>query len=208
MIDFSADFPSAFGAFVTTSILIELTPGPNMGYLAIVALTQGRRAGFAAVAGVLLGLSIIGAAAAFGVAALIQASPLIYKGLRYAGIAFLLYLAWEGWRGGDTQYIAEQGLTAQFLRGLTSNMLNPKAAVFYVAVLPEFVDAARPVFAQAVTLTVAYVLVATIIHATIVVLAGSLRPWLSGGEKEVFVRRALSLALAGFAFWFAITTAQ
>ncbi len=208
MFDFAFQFPPAFSAFLITSILIELTPGPNMGYLAIVALTQGRRAGFAAVAGVFLGLSIIGAAAAFGVAALIQASPVVYNGLRYAGIAFLLYLAWDGWRGGYAEEDGTQGLMPQFLRGLTSNILNPKAAVFYVAVLPEFVDAAQPVLAQTVILTIAYVLVATVIHASIVALAGSLRPWLSGGEKEVLVRRTLSVALACFAIWFAVTTAR
>ncbi len=208
MIDIAFQFPAAFSAFLITSILIELTPGPNMGYLAIVALTQGRRAGFAVVAGVFLGLSIIGAAAAYGVATLVQASPLIYDGLRYAGIAFLLYLAWEGWRGGGAEEDGTQGLMPLFLRGLTNNILNPKAAVFYVAVLPEFVDTAQPVLAQTIMLTITYVLVATVIHGLIVALAGSLRPWLAGGEKEVFVRRSLSVALACFAIWFAVTTAR
>ncbi len=208
MTDMAFSFPTAFSAFLITSILIELTPGPNMGYLAIVALTQGRRAGFSAVAGVFFGLTIIGIGAAFGVTALIQASPVIYDGLRYAGILFLLYLAWDGWRGGDKEENGTHGLRAQFLRGLTSNILNPKAAVFYVAVLPEFVAPARPVLAQTIVLTITYVLVATAIHGTIVLAAGSLRPWLSGGEKEVFVRRSLSLALACFAIWFAINTSR
>ncbi len=208
MIDFPEYFPRAFSAFLIASILIELTPGPNMGYLAIVALTQGRRAGFAAVAGVFFGLSVIGMAAAFGVAALIQASPMIYNSLRYAGIAFLLYLAWEGWRGDGKEENGTQGLKAQFLRGLTSNVLNPKAAVFYVAVLPEFIEPAKPILAQTVILTATYVLVATVIHGSIVALAGSLRPWLSGGTKELVVRRVLSAALAAFAIWFAFNTAR
>jgi threonine/homoserine/homoserine lactone efflux protein len=208
MTDLAPYFPPASGAFLITSILIELTPGPNMGYLAIVALTQGKRAGFSAVAGMFFGLAIIGIGAAFGIAALIQASPAIYNGLRYAGILFLLYLAWAGWRGEAKEEDGTHGLTAQFLRGLTSNILNPKAAVFYVAVLPEFVSPARPVLAQTIILTITYVLVATGIHGSIVLAAGSLRPWLSGGEKEVFVRRSLSVALACFAIWFAINTAR
>ena len=208
MNEIASFLPAAFNAFLITAILIELTPGPNMGYLVIVALTQGKRAGFAAVAGVFLGLSIIGAAGAFGVAALIQASPLIYDGLRYAGILFLLYLAWDGWHGHSMKTDGASGMTAQFLRGLTSNILNPKAAVFYVAVLPEFVDASKPVLAQTIVLTSVYVLVATLIHGLIVALAASLRPFVSGGRKEVIVRRVLSAALACFAVWFAINTAR
>lgn len=208
MPDFSTLFSPALPAFVLASTLIELTPGPNMGYLAIVALTQGRKAGYAAVAGVCLGLSIIGLAAAYGVAALIQQSDLFYNGLRYAGIAFLLWLAWDGWRGGGTEEDGTVGARGQFLRGLTSNILNPKAAMFYVAVLPEFVDATRPLLPQAILLTAVYVAIATIIHALIVTLAGSLRPWITGGPKEVMVRRILSLSLAVFAIWFAISTAR
>lgn len=130
MPDFISLLPSALPAFVLASTLIELTPGPNMGYLAIVALTQGRKAGYAAVAGVCLGLSIIGLAAAYGVAALIQQSDWFYNGLRFAGIAFLLWLAWDGWRGSGPEEDHTVGAYAQFLRGLTSNLLNPKAAVF------------------------------------------------------------------------------
>jgi threonine/homoserine/homoserine lactone efflux protein len=203
-----AQLPPALPAFVLASTLIELTPGPNMGYLAIVALTQGRKAGYAAVAGVCLGLSLIGLAAAYGVAALIQQSDLIYNGLRYAGIAFLLWLAWEGWRGGGPEEDGTVGAGAQFLRGLTNNVLNPKAAVFYVAVLPEFVDASRPLLPQTLLLTAVYVAIATLIHALIVTLAGSLRPWITGGPREVLVRRVLSLSLAVFAVWFAISTAR
>lgn len=208
MTDLIAALPPAFIAFLATSILIELTPGPNMGYLVIVALTQGRKAGFAAVVGMCLGLSVIGFAAAYGVAALIQSSDLIYNGLRYAGIAFLLWLAWDGWRGGGEEKNHTVGARAQFLRGLTANILNPKAAVFYVAVLPEFVDPSKPVLGQTMFLTAAYVAVATIIHALLVALAAALRPWVSGGPKEVIVRRTLSAALAVFAVWFAFNTAR
>src|SRR5690606_35053507 len=101
---------------------------------------EGQRAGFAAVAGVGLGLAIVGVVAALGVAEIIQASTLAYEGLRWAGVLFLLYLAWEGWRGGgEVVNAAADGNHRYFLRGLLTNLLNPKAAVFYVAVLPSFV---------------------------------------------------------------------
>lgn len=120
-------------SFAFASLIIELTPGPNMTYLALVAASDGRRAGFATVAGVALGLATIGLAAAFGVAQLVSASPIAYEILRWAGVLFLLYLAWDGWRGeGDVVAVASNSDGRYFRRGLITNLLNPKAAVFYV----------------------------------------------------------------------------
>ncbi len=85
-------------AFALTSLLIELTPGPNMAYLATVALAQGRRPALMAVAGVALGLSLSGVAAALGLAAIAVSTPMLLDVLRYAGIAYLLWLAWDTWR--------------------------------------------------------------------------------------------------------------
>jgi threonine/homoserine/homoserine lactone efflux protein len=113
-----------------TSHLIELTPGPNRGCLAVVAINQGKFAGNAAVAGVASGLLTIGLAAAYGLAAVLQSNALIYEGLRYAGVLFLLYLAWERWRDGGVEQDGAMGLSAQFLRGLLNNLLNPKSALF------------------------------------------------------------------------------
>ncbi|MGL5010530.1 MAG: LysE family translocator, partial [Paracoccaceae bacterium] len=84
---------TAITAFTVAAVAIELTPGPNMVWLAIVAATDGRRAGYAAVAGVALGLAVIGVAAAYGLAALVAGSPVAYQVLRWAGVAYLLWLA-------------------------------------------------------------------------------------------------------------------
>lgn len=194
-------------SFALASFLIELTPGPNMTYLALVAASEGRRAGFATVAGVALGLAVIGLAAAFGVAELVAASPLAYEALRWAGVAFLLYLAWDGWRGGG-DVVASGGGGRHFTRGLVTNLLNPKAAVFYVAVLPTFIDPGRPLLAQTVALTAVYVAVATIVHAAIVVLAGALEPLLNDPARERVARRFLSALLALVALWFGWSTAR
>jgi threonine/homoserine/homoserine lactone efflux protein len=196
-------------SFLLASLLIELTPGPNMTYLALVAAQDGRRAGFATVAGVTLGLAVVGAIAGFGVAELIQASTLAYETLRWVGVAFLLYLAWEGWStGSDVATAGEDRRGRYFARGLMTNLLNPKAAVFYVAVLPTFVDAAKPILPQTALLTAIYVAVATLIHLMIVVLAGALEPFLNDPDRERIARRALSALLALVAIWFAWTTAR
>lgn len=194
-------------SFVLASFFIEMTPGPNMTYLALVSAGEGRRRGFATVAGIALGLAIIGAIAALGVTELIQSSHLLYEGLRWAGVLFLLYLAWEGWTGGGGA-VADDGDADRryFTRGLVTNLLNPKAAVFYVAVLPTFVDAGRPILIQTMVLTFAYVAVATIVHALIVLLASRLEPLLNDARIERIARRALSALLAVVAIWFAFST--
>src|SRR4029450_2501391 len=86
-------------AFAVTCLVIELTPGPNMAYLAILGATKGRRAGFAATLGVALGLSIVGLAAVLGLAALLGNSSMLYEMLRWGGVVYLLWLAYEGWYG-------------------------------------------------------------------------------------------------------------
>jgi threonine/homoserine/homoserine lactone efflux protein len=196
-------------SFALTSLIIELTPGPNMTYLALVSAQDGRRAGFATVAGVALGLALIGIVAAFGVAEIVQSSTFLYETLRWAGVLFLLYLAWEGWTGG-TDVVASDGQSRgrYFVRGLITNLLNPKAAVFYIAVLPTFIDAARPVLPQTVSLTIIYVLVATIVHMAIVVLAATLEPLLNDPHRERIGRRVLSALLACVAIWFGWSTAS
>lgn len=196
-------------SFTLAAFIIELTPGPNMTYLALVAASDGRRAGFATVAGVALGLAIIGLAAAFGVAELISASPLAYEALRWAGVVFLLYLAWDGWRGGGDIVASKDGRDGRhFTRGLVTNLLNPKAAVFYVAVLPTFIDPDRPALAQTVTLTLVYVAVATLIHTVIVAMAGALEPVLNDPRRQRIARRTLSSLLALVAMWFGWSTSR
>lgn len=207
--DISFAASSSLLSFALTSLLIELTPGPNMTYLALVSAQDGRRAGFATVAGVALGLAVIGIIAAFGVAELVQSSSPLYETLRWAGVLFLLYLAWEGWTSGTDVVASEaQSRGRYFMRGLVTNLLNPKAAVFYIAVLPTFLDRSQPVLPQTVSLTIIYLLVATVVHAGIVVLAGALEPFLNDPRRERIGRRLLSALLACVAIWFGWSTAR
>src|SRR6476469_8357027 len=84
--------------FILTVLLLELTPGPNMAYLATLSLDRGRRAGLLATVGVAAGLSVHAIVAALGLGVLISQLPLAYELLRWIGVAYLLYLAWETWR--------------------------------------------------------------------------------------------------------------
>jgi threonine/homoserine/homoserine lactone efflux protein len=199
-------------AFAATCLVIELTPGPNMAYLAVLSASKGRRAGFAATLGVALGLLLVGLAAALGLTALIAHSRTLYEALRWGGVLYLLWLAYEGWRGEEetSPGTATVGTSDSkyFLRGLVTNLLNPKAGVFYIAVLPTFVDEARPVVGQVVSLSVVYVAVATLVHSTVVLAADAARPWLEDPRRNMIVRRALSLLLVIIAVWLFVTTRQ
>ena len=189
-------------SFALAALLIELTPGPNMTYLALVSANDGRRAGFATVAGIALGLAIIGGIAAFGVAELIQASALLYEGLRWAGSLFLLYLAWEGWVAG-TDVVSATGRQEgkYFTRGLVTNLLNPKAALFYIAVVPEFTSGPAPSARELAVLVSVYVAVATFVHGLIVLLAGTLQEFLAAPQRRKLTGNVFAVVLFLVAVW-------
>lgn len=194
--------------FALTSAVIELTPGPNMAYLAVLAATDGRRHGYAAVAGVALGLLIVGMLAGFGLAAIIAASPVLFQALRWGGVVYLLWLAWDSWgeeKPEENEFAASDAKF--FKRGLIVNLLNPKAGVFYIAILPQFVTAQEAVLAQTLSLSVLYVAIATGIHATIVTLAGYAHALLDNADRRRVVRRVMAVALVVIAAWFAWSTA-
>lgn len=203
---------SSLWAFALASLIIELVPGPNQTYLAALTLNHGMRAGFAAVTGIALGLSIYGLAAALGVAALINESPLLYQVLRWAGALYFLWLAWDSWHDEPDGKVAaartDRG-PESFRRGLITNLLNPKAAIFYVSVLPGFiVPGAASVFVQTALLSAVFVTVATFTHVAVVLLAGRLHRFLADPRWRVPVRRALALLLVLVAIWFLLATAR
>jgi len=201
-------------AFALTALIIEITPGPNMTYLAALSLSGGMRTGFAAVAGIAIGLLTYGIVAALGLAAVIDSSPLLYGLLRWGGVAYLLWLAWQAWSSErETSPDTTDGPDGEpwiaFRRGLITNLLNPKAAVFYVAVLPEFIrPGAGSVMSQTLALSAVYVTIATAIHAGIVALAGSLQSMVAASNSRRMVRRLLALALVIIAVWFALATGE
>ena len=201
---------ATIGAFLLTSLLIELTPGPNMAYLALVSAVQGRRAGLAATLGVALGLSIIGLAAALGLAALINASETAFALLRWGGAAYLAWLAIEAWWGAGEvspeRAALEEDTAKHFRRGLIVNLLNPKAGLFFVAVLPSFVVSGENLLGQTVLLTALYVAVATVVHLVIVALAGSVNRWFEQPEQQKIARRIFAVLLAGVALYFLWST--
>jgi threonine/homoserine/homoserine lactone efflux protein len=195
----------ALAEFALTSLVIELTPGPNMTTLAALSLAYGRAAGLSAVAGVATGLALVGVLAAFGLTALIEASPALFQVLRWAGVGWLLWLAFEAWRDADGSE-PPPAAGGYFWRGLITNLLNPKAALFYVAVLPTFLrEHDGPLLHQSLVLVGVYVVIATLVHTLLVVAAASARDVLRP-PYDVRLRKAMALTLAVVALWFAWET--
>lgn len=192
--------------FLLTCILVEITPGPNMATLAALTLARGRRGGLLAVAGVALGLSVIGALAVAGLGTVVSSSPVLHETLRWAGALYLLWLAWETWRDAgeeDGEFDGSRSEAGLFWRGFLTNVLNPKAAVFYVAVMPAFIapGPASAVLASSALHAAIFVAVATAIHAGIVLAAARLEPVLRNRAGIGRVRRVLALLLACVAIW-------
>lgn len=190
--------------FAIAAIIAEITPGPNMGYLIALTLGQGRRAGLAAVAGVALGLAILGIVSALGLGFAVQQFPPLGVILRWAGIAYLLWLAWEAWRGERAE--GKQEFATSFRRGLTVNMLNPKAAGFYIVVLPLFLGTSDDGVWPRLALTAIFVGIATAIHAGLVIGAASLRQIILDPRRERTIRRVAAVLLGLVAIWFAWET--
>jgi threonine/homoserine/homoserine lactone efflux protein len=196
--------------FILTVLLLELTPGPNMAYLATLTLDRGRRAGLLATAGVAAGLSVHAIVAALGLGVLISQAPMIYNLLRWSGVAYLLYLAWETWQSnGKTQSDMAAASSSLFWRGFFSNVFNPKSILFFISVVPGFIQhdsGGSGLLLQAARLGAIYIAIATSIHASIVLLAGQLRSLLIAGARQTSIRRILSLALVLVAVWLAWST--
>lgn len=194
---------ATFVEFLLAAIVMEITPGPNMTWLALLSAREGRMAGFQAVAGIATGLALLALIAATGAAALITAWPPLYEGLRWGGVAFLFYLAFEAWVGErDGAGAAHNG--RHFRRGLIVNLLNPKAAAVFVVMIPGF--AGPHAITEQIIMTVIYLLIASLAHALIVVFAGSFQKALADPRREVVVRRVFALLLAAVAIWFAFTS--
>jgi threonine/homoserine/homoserine lactone efflux protein len=202
--------PTVVLPFLAAVALMELTPGPNMGWLALVSLSQGRTAGLAAVAGITLGLTLWMVAAAFGLTEVVLLWPALYQAIRWAGVGFLLWLAWDAWRstgdGADAAPI-ETRRRALFRRGLIGNLLNPKAALLYVVLLPGFIRPAQgPLLAQALTLGSLHVVVSVIVHSVIVLTAARAGGALLTRAQGPRMRAAMALGLVAVAVWTAWET--
>lgn len=190
-------------AFALVSLGMVLTPGPNMVYLVSRSIAQGRIAGLISLAGNALGFIVYLLCAAFGITALLVAVPYAYDALRFAGAAYLLYLAWQAIRPGgmspfETRPLAPDRPSRLFMMGFLTNLLNPKIAVMYLSLLPQFIDPERAsALAQSLALGGVQILVSVTVNAGIAVAAGSIAAFLTMRPTWLVVQRWLMGAVLG-----------
>ncbi|MET8775878.1 LysE family translocator [Nocardia sp. NPDC004654] len=163
-----------------------LTPGPNMMYLVSRTVSQGRRAGLVSLAGVAAGFGVYLAAATAGITAVFAVVPGLYLAVKLAGAAYLLWLAWQALRPGGVSVFAPSELPADparrlFTMGLVTNLLNPKIAIMYLALIPQFVAPDRGlVWLQSLSLGSIQIAVALTVNGLIVLGASSISGFLTG----------------------------
>jgi threonine/homoserine/homoserine lactone efflux protein len=184
-------------AFALVALGMVLTPGPNMIYLISRSICQGPAAGLVSLGGVALGFVVYMVCAALGVTALVLAVPYAYDALRLAGALYLLHLAWQAVRpGGRSPFqvrdLPRDGARKLFTMGLVTSLLNPKVAVLYLSLLPQFIDPKiGAILSQSLILGVSQIVISVSVNATIAVMAGSIAAFLAGRPAWMTVQRWL-----------------
>jgi threonine/homoserine/homoserine lactone efflux protein len=198
--------PGAAAGIAVVALGLVLTPGPNMLYLVSRSITQGRRAGLVSLIGTGLGFLVYLVAAAAGIAAVFAAVPIAYTALKIVGAGYLLWLAWSVLRPGAAPVFQVRSLPHDPPRrligmGLLTNLLNPKIAVLYVSLLPQFVDPDRgSVAGQSLVLGSIQIAIALTVNAAIVIGAGGLATVLATRPVWARVQRwAMGTVLGAFA---------
>lgn len=193
-------------AFALIALGMVLTPGPNMVYLISRSICQGRVAGLISLGGVALGFVFYMICSALGITALVMAVPYAYDAIRIAGALYLLWLAWQAVRPGgrspfQVKNLPKDSASKLLFMGFLTNLLNPKIAVMYLSLLPQFIDPANgSVLTQSLILGTTQIIISVTVNALIAISAGSIavflvrRPFFAVAQRWV-----MGTVLAGLA---------
>jgi homoserine/homoserine lactone efflux protein len=203
--------PDLFFAFVAATTALILLPGPIVTLVIANAIAHGTRTGLATVAGASTGNAALVAAGALGLTAIVAVLSDIFEYLRWIGVAYLVWLGLRAWRealrrrsgdaphpAGDADGVgAAAGFRAAprargvFLQAVLVAITNPKTILFYAAFFPQFIDAGRPIAPQLLIMSVVFVVIATTFDSCYALLAGRIRPLLTG-ERRTRIRHGLT----------------
>ena len=197
--------------FIGVAAALAAVPGPDNIFVLTQSAVHGRIAGLIVTLGIALGLFVHTTAVALGVAVIFQTSQYAFSTLKYAGAAYLLYLAWQAFTASKGKFEGDKSKSEtapkQFLRGFTLCIANPKVTIFFLAFLPQFVVPENgPIIAQFYQLGALMVCVTLVVFGAVAIAAGSLGAWIKGSPKTqiwlnrisgiVFVSLAVKLATA------------
>ena len=197
---------TSLAAFALIALGMVLTPGPNMIYLVSRSICQGPAAGLVSLGGVALGFVFYVLCAALGITAVLMAVPYAYDALRIAGAFYLAWLAWQTLRPGgrsafEVRTLPRDSSRRLFLMGFITSLLNPKIAVLYLSLLPQFIDPTEgSVFLQSLVLGGTQVAISVSVNALIAVSAGLIAALFAARPRWLRMQRWLmGTVLAGLA---------
>ena len=189
--------------FLITSFIIVVSPGTGVVYTLATGLSRGSRASVVAAFGCTLGIVPHMAAAILGLAALLHTSALAFNAFKYAGVAYLLYMAWNAWREHGSLKVEKQigrHSAAQItLTAILINILNPKLSIFFLAFLPQFVsaDELQPL-SRMLTLSGVFMLMTLLVFVVYGLFAASIRDHVVSRPRVLtWMRRTFAAAFVG-----------
>lgn len=188
--------------FTAACVLMVLTPGPNMIYLISRSICQGRAAGVTSLVGVVAGFFVHMLAAAVGLTAVFLAVPMAYEALKWAGALYLLWMAWQAVRPGarspfEARELVPDSSSKLVAMGFLTSVLNPKVALFYLSILPQFISPAHgSMFIQSILLGLIQISVSFTVNLLIALFASGIAVW--------FVRNPLWLAVQRYVMGFVL----
>ena len=188
--------------YTAACVLMVLTPGPNMIYLISRSICQGRAAGVTSLVGVVAGFFVHMLAAAVGLTAVFLAVPMAYEALKWAGAFYLLWMAWQAVRPGarspfEARELVPDSSSKLVAMGFLTSVLNPKVALFYLSILPQFISPAHgSMFIQSILLGLIQISVSFTVNLLIALFAAGIAVW--------FVRNPLWLAVQRYVMGFVL----
>ena len=199
-------------AFAGAGLLLNITPGPDVLYIVGRSLSQGRTAGVVSALGISVGCLVHVAAAALGLSTLMVTAPLAYDVVRYSGAAYLVWLGIRAFTSRSSalavQSLARVSHWAIFRQGMVTNALNPKVALFFLAFLPQFTDAARgPLGLQFVVLGLIFIANGLVVCLGYALAASWLGGWLTARyDVHTWLHRAMGALFIGLGVRLALAT--
>jgi threonine/homoserine/homoserine lactone efflux protein len=190
-------------AFTLVCLGMALTPGPNMLYVVSRSISQGRLAGLVSLIGTAAGFIVYLVCASLGITALLMAAPIAYDVLRFGGALYLGWLAWQAIRPGGASPFQVRDLPKDspaklISMGFVTNILNPKAAMLYLSLLPQFIKPEHGgVLTQSLVLGFSQITVSMVVNGTICFTAGTIAAFLSTRPSFALVQRWLMATVLG-----------
>jgi threonine/homoserine/homoserine lactone efflux protein len=199
------------GSFLLVAILLTLAPGPDILFVMAQSMSNGKKAGMATALGLCSGIAVHTTTAALGISAILYQSNVAFQMVKYAGAVYLLYMAWQAFKEGDTPLTAnkaeKRSFASLYRKGILMNVLNPKVSLFFLALLPQFVStkAGNPVL-QMIVLGFVFMVQAIVIFSLVSLFAGSIgqklhqypnmNRYINRGKAGLFALIGIRIALA------------